>query len=272
MLIDFHTHAYPNRIAASVLEKLTPDPGTAAIIPQTRGTLASLKEEMVKEGVDISVVLSIATNPKQQTNVNNFAMECNQENGIFAFGSVHPDAPNALEELERIHAAGLKGVKFHPEYQHFFVDDEKMRPIYRKISELGLITLFHAGKDFFFQPPYHGTPEHLLGALKWLDAPVVAAHWGAGEYSEDVLKYLCGLDLYFDTSFGYGLVPRDVGQAIVDKHGPDKILFASDMPWHRPSWELSLLDTLDLSPSDRDKILFQNAAKLLNLPAPKKHR
>lgn len=267
MLIDFHTHAYPERIAASVLEKLSHG-SNIDIVPQTRGTLESLKEEMARDGVDLSVLLSIATNPRQQTNVNNFAIECNRDPAVEAFGSVHPDAPNALEELERIHAAGLKGVKFHPEYQHFYVNDEKMRPIYRKISELGLITLFHAGKDFQFSPPYHGTPERLLCALKWFDAPVVAAHWGAGEYHEDVLKLLCGRDLYFDLSFGYGLVPRDIGQAIVDKHGPDKLLFASDMPWHRPSWELSLIGQLDISPSDRDKILYRNAARLLKLTLP----
>lgn len=263
MLIDFHTHAYPERIAASVLDKLSPE--TAGIYPQTRGTLDSLIEEMDRDGVDYSVVLSIATNPKQQTNVNNFAMECDRSPRVFAFGSVHPDAPNALEELERIHAAGLKGVKFHPEYQQFYVNDEKMRPIYRKISQLGLITTFHAGKDFQYSPPYHGLPEHLLDALKWFDSPVIAAHWGAGEYHQDVLKLLCGRDLYFDLSFGYGLVSKDVGQAILDRHGPDRLLFASDMPWHRPSWELTLVNQLDMSQADRDKILYRNAAKLLNL-------
>lgn len=236
MLIDFHTHAYPDRIAASVLEKLSAVAHvTPAIIPQTRGTVSSLKEEMAKEGVSISVLLNIATNPKQQTNVNDFAIQSNAVEGIVAFGSVHPDAPNALEELERIHEAGLKGVKFHPEYQHFYVNDEKMRPIYRKISELGLITTFHAGKDFAFKEPYHGLPEHMLGALKWLDTPVVAAHWGGGECEEDVLKLLCGRDVYFDTSFGYGLLSRDKAQAIVDRHGVDHFLFGSDMPWHRPA-------------------------------------
>ena len=140
-----------------------------------------------------------------------------------------------------------------------------MKPIYRKISELGLITTFHAGKDFAFKEPYHGLPEHMLGALKWLDGPVVAAHWGGGECEEDVLKLLCGKDVYFDTSFGYGLLTRDKAQAILDKHGADHFLFGSDMPWHRPCWEMKLLDQLDLSQEDRDKIFYKNAQKLLQL-------
>ena len=263
MLIDFHTHAFPEKIASSAIAKLAHDSG--GLVPQTDGTVASLKEEMRKDGVDISVVHSIATNPKQQTKVNNFAVDINQDPQIVAFGSVHPDAPDALEELERIHAAGLKGVKLHPEYQQFYANDEKMKPIYRKISQLGLITLFHAGQDYGFPPPYHGMPEHLLGALKWLDTPVVAAHWGSYACWPQVLEILCGENIWFDLSFGYCSMPRAIAQQIVDTHTPDKLLFASDMPWHRPAWELRLINTLDLSETDREKIFSGNARKLLNL-------
>lgn len=263
MLIDFHTHAFPERIAARAIGKLSHDAGGLA--PQTDGTLSSLKEQMLTDGVDISVVHSIATSPKQQHNVNNFAMEIDKDDGIVAFGSVHPDAPDALEELERIHAAGLKGVKFHPEYQQFYADDEKMKPIYKKISSLGLVTLFHAGHDYGFPPPYHAMPEHLLRALKWFDSPVVAAHWGGFGCGEQVLSRLCGENLWFDLSFGYSSMPKSRAQAIIDRHGPDKLLFGSDMPWHRPVWELRLLKTLDLSDADLQKILCVNAEKLLGL-------
>lgn len=263
MLIDFHTHAFPERIASRAVTGLAA--GSGGLIPQTDGTLNSLKEEMNKDGVDISVVLSIATNPKQQTNVNNFAIEINRDERVIAFGSIHPDAPDALEELERIKEAGLKGVKLHPEYQCFFVDDEKMKPIYKKISELGLITMLHAGQDIGFGPPYHNLPHQLLGALKWLDAPVVAAHWGGYCCGPEVIEKLCGENLYFDLSFGYGCIPKPTAQAIIDRHGPDKLLFGSDMPWHRPEWELRLINSLDISPEDKEKILWKNAAKLLKL-------
>ena len=151
MLIDFHTHAFPEVISKKAIDKLAYLSGGLA--PQTVGTVSSLKQEMKKDGVDISVVLSIATNPNQQINVNNFAKKINDEKHIFAFGSVHPDAENVFEELERIKDMGLKGVKFHPEYQNFYVDDEKMKPIYKKISSLGLITVFHSGYDYGYAPP-----------------------------------------------------------------------------------------------------------------------
>lgn len=262
-LIDFHTHAFPEKIAARAVSKLAYASG--GLEPQTDGTLAGLRAAMQKEGVDLSVVLAIATNPHQQTAVNDYALEMNKAPDIVAFGSVHPDAPNALEELERLKEAGIKGIKFHPEYQGFYADDEKMKPIYRKISELVLITLFHTGEDYGFPPPYHATPDRMVNALRWFDSPVVAAHWGGGGYCRQVLEQLCGQEIWFDLSFGYGAMPKFFNQAIIDKHGPDRLLFGSDMPWHRPSWELRLIDTLDISPNDREKILWKNAAKLLKL-------
>lgn len=263
MLIDFHTHAFPEKIAVRAVSSLAH--GSGGMVPQTDGTLQSLKEQMDLDRVDISVVQSIATNPRQQCNVNNFAIEINRDDRIVAFGSIHPDAPDALEELERIAAAGLKGVKFHPEYQRFYANEDRMKPIYRKISQLGLITLYHAGQDIGFAPPYHCLPEHLLGALKWLDGPVVAAHWGGYCCGAEVLSKLCGENIWFDLSFGYGCIPKPTAQAIIDRHGADKLLFGSDMPWHRPEWELRLINSLDLSTSDKEKIFFRNAMDLLNL-------
>ena len=263
MLIDFHTHAFPPKIAGRAMAKLSHDSG--GLSPQTDGTLESLKEQMALDGVDLSVVLSIATNPHQMHKVNDYAFEMNRDDGIIAFGSVHPDAPDALEELERIKAGGLKGVKLHPEYQGFYVDEERMKPVYRKISELGLLTVFHAGEDYGYPPPYHATPERLRRALGWFDAPVVAAHWGGAGFGVEVMEKLCGENLYFDLSFGYAAMPRPVAQGILDRHGPEKLLFGSDMPWHRPEWELRLLNTLDLNPEDREKICWKNAAALLGL-------
>lgn len=263
MLIDFHTHAFPEMISSKALEKLSYISGGLEV--QSEGTVLSLKKEMEKDGVDISVVLSIATNPKQQSNVNNFAKEINDEKSVFAFGSVHPDAENVFEELERIKAMGLKGVKFHPEYQEFYVDDEKMKPIYKKISSLGLITVFHSGYDYGYAPPYHCMPDNLLGALKWFDSPVIAAHWGGVNCGIEVIKKLCGKDLWLDLSFGYSAMPKAIAQQILDKHSPDRLVFASDMPWHRPAWERRLIETLDISQSDKDKIYYKNALKLLNI-------
>ncbi len=260
MLIDFHTHCFPEKIAQKAIEKLSFACG--GMMPHTDGTLTGLKSLMKAQGVDKAVVLNIATNAHQQTSVNDFAASINGEN-IISFGSVFPDSEDCLYELERIKALGLKGVKLHPDYQGFSVDDDKMIPIYKKISSLGLITIFHAGLDYGFPPPYGATPDKMERALRHFDSPVVAAHWGGIDCGEAVIKHLCGKDIYFDTSFGYGNMPKYYAQKILDTHTPDKILFGTDSPWHTAEMEMRLLKALELSDRDLERITHQNAEKLL---------
>lgn len=263
MLIDFHTHCFPEKIAQRAVEKLAYVSG--GLKNNTDGTLDDLKRSMNEGGVDVSVVLNIATNANQQKNVNDFAASINNGKDIFSFGSVFPQAPDALEELERIKDLGLKGVKLHPDYQGFFVDDEKMKPIYKKISKLGLITIFHAGYDYGFPPPYGATPDRMEKALSWFESPVIAAHWGGIDCYEQVLEKLCGKDIYFDTSFGYGQMPKYFAQKIFESHGADKMLFGTDTPWHTPEMEKRLLSTLEISSDDMEKITHKNAEKLLGI-------
>lgn len=262
MLIDFHTHCFPDKLAKRAIPKLSDACG--GLIPQTDGTADGLLALMDKTGVDKACIMNIATNPHQMQAVNDFAASINCDR-LISFGSVHPDAPNAFEELERIAELGLKGVKFHPDYQGFMVDDEKMKPIYHKVSDLGLIALFHAGFDYGFAPPYNCMPKHSVRALSWFDSPVVLAHWGGINCGLDVLDKLCGLDVYFDTSFGYGGIPKAIEQKIVEKHGTDKLLFGSDAPWHNPDWEKRNLNTLGFNPDELEKVCHVNAEKLLKL-------
>lgn len=263
MLIDFHTHAFPEKIAGKAIEKLSFVSG--GLEPYTDGTLDGLKKSMKDGEVDISVVMNIATNATQQKNVNDFAASINNGKDIFAFGSVFPDSEDALCELERIKDLGLVGVKLHPDYQGFFVDDEKMKPIYKKISQLGLVTLFHAGFDYGFAPPYGATPERMEKALAWFDGPVIAAHWGGLNQCEGVLKHLCGKDIYFDTSFGYGSIPKYYAEKIIEMHGSEKMLFGTDTPWHTPKMEMRLLNNLSLSDEEMQNITHKTAQKLLKI-------
>lgn len=264
MVIDFHTHCFPDKIAEKAIQKLAYASG--GLEPHTDGTVDGLRRSMKAGGVDLSVVLSIATNAHQQQSVNDFAAAIQNGQDIVAFGSVYPHSEDALDELERIKALGLKGVKLHPDYQGFSVDDMKMKPLYRKISDLGLITVFHAGFDYGFAPPYGGMPDKMQTALGWFDSPVVAAHWGGVNCGEEVVRHLCGIEhLYLDTSFGYSMMPRYYAERILEKHGTDRILFGTDTPWHTAAMEWRLLDALGLSDHEREAIACGNAKKLLGI-------
>lgn len=261
MIIDFHTHAFPAKVAPRAMEVLQHN---AAVIPFHDGTVASLRDYTRKAGVDTAVVLNIATNPKQQKNVNDFAISLLGEDGIIPFGSVHPDAPDALAELERIHAAGIKGIKLHPEYQEFFVDDPKYWPLYQKLRALRLITVFHAGVDIEYFDPVHGSPERLKRALPAFEGGVVvAAHWGGYIMWNEVERHLIGQDVYFDTSYAYSRMPKGQALRMMQNHDKHRFLFGSDMPWSGTDQELMFIDSLCLPAEEKAQLLGGNALRIL---------
>lgn len=264
MIIDFHVHAFPDALAAKALPLLSKCSG--GVKPNYDATIGGLESYLAKNNIDYAVVLNIATNPHQEKKVNDFAISLLEKKNIIPFGSVHPDSPNALSELERLAKAGIRGIKLHPDYQHFFVDDDKMFPIYQKIAELGFITVFHAGVDIGYPNPVHCTPERLLRVLDLFgDAPVVAAHFGGWLLWDSVLEALCGTKVYLDTAFSSGKMPPDYAKELIKAHGADKVLLGSDMPWSDTLDEVRFVQSLDLSPEDEEKILSNNAKRLLNI-------
>jgi predicted TIM-barrel fold metal-dependent hydrolase len=267
MYIDFHTHAFADNIAERAIEKLEKTifesgfPNPAA--PVFGGTVKGLLEEMDKSGVDISVVMPIATKPSQQTVINNWAAEIKSEK-LYPFGSVHPDAPDALEELERIKSLGLYGIKFHPDYQEFFADEERMFPIYEKCAALSLPVLLHAGLDPLSMDVVHCTPKmgaNVADRVKGLT--LIMAHLGGSERWDDVETYLVGKNVYLDTAYTAGYLPDEQILRIMRNHGLNRILFASDSPWHSPSDEMEMIKRLPLDKPEKDMIFYRNALEIL---------
>lgn len=264
MIIDFHTHCFPDKIASKAMEQLRLRSGITK--PFHDGSVDGLMKLQKRDGVDCSVVLNIATNPRQQTAVNDFAISLKDVEGIIPFGSVHPDSPDALRELERIKENGLKGVKLHPDYQGFFIDDEKMFPIYEKIGELGLITVLHSGFDIGYPEPVHCTPKALSTVLKYFGgAPVVAAHFGGLCARPETLEHLAGKDVYLDTAYCYGMLTPRKAKELIDVHGADKILLGSDAPWNSPEQDIELVKCFGLTEGEEKAVLGGNAQRLLDL-------
>jgi len=267
MVIDFHTHCFPDKVAEAAMPGLAREAGIYR--PRHSGTLASLRETLRAEGADMAVVLPVATNPKQQTRVNDFAIAINDGNamngeGILSFGSVHPESPAAFAELERLREAGIRGVKLHPDYQDFFADEPRLFPLYRHIAALGFVTVFHAGRDIGLPDPIHCTPRRLARVLPLFgEAPVVAAHFGGYLCWRDTLACLAGSGVYLDTSYSAGHMPPPWAKEIIGAFGADKILFGSDTPWCGTAESLAFIRGLGLTREQEDLIFYKNAQRLL---------
>lgn len=261
MIIDFHTHAFPDKIAQNTINFLA---DKARLTPYCNGTVDCLKNSMKEAGVDYSVVLPIATRSGQEQSIIKFATEINGKDGIVSFGSVHPQTPNYKEILDEIKSSGLKGIKLHPDYQDFYVDDKNTYPIIEYAAKLGLIIVYHAGMDLGFRGPIKNTPVRAAKMIKDIGYnKIVMAHMGAHALYGDVLECLCGLDVYFDISFTMGRIEDHLFKEIIKAHGDNKILFGTDNPWGGQKEDIEYFNSFDFSKETSDKILYKNALELL---------
>ncbi len=280
MVIDFHTHIFPDKIAAAAVGKLQ----QAGQIPaHTSGSAGELLASMAEAGVDKSVLLPVATNPMKLSSMNRAALERMEQPQFISFGAMHPDAPDWREELRRLSDAGIKGIKIHPVYQGVDIDDIRYLRILDRAAELGLITVTHAGADIGFPGVVHCSPEMIRHALTQLGhIPLVLAHMGGWKNWDRVADQLGDTGVYLDTSFSLGtLTPLSPGKYtpaelqllsqeafcnLVRSFGPERILFGTDSPWASQAAALAALRAVPLDASELAAMEAGNALRLLKLP------
>lgn len=274
MILDFHAHIYPESLAPRVLENIT----RMRVPCYCNGTAHSLKGSMRRAGITHAVIQNIATRPGQTASILAFAEKIVQEEqgGAFphllSFASVHPYEEDSIAWLRRIKDMGYAGIKLHPDYQQFFIDDPRMEPFYRETARLGLITVFHAGFDESMPEVTHASTERIVNVLPLLEAgTTVLAHMGGYKMYNRTLRYLCGKNLYFDTSYNLPLLEPELAKAIFRRHGPERMLFGTDSPWADQGEAVEhFRDRFApgfLSREDTRRVLWDNGAALLGLTA-----
>ena len=282
MVIDIHTHIFPDKIAATTLEKLR---GQSHSKTFTDGTLYGLMASMKKFGVDISVILPVATKPAQVIKINDRSAQINEnfsEVGIISFASIHPDFDNYAVELSRIKNLGFKGIKVHPVYQGTDIDDKNFLRIFYRAAELDLIVIAHAGLDIGYPGIVRCTPKMSRHVVEEVgDFKFILAHMGGWKSWNEVLTELSDTNIFIDTAFSIGEIPAlDDGYYKNDElkmldvenfmklyktFGADKILFGTDSPWMPPDMPMDFIKSLPISDDDKDNILGKNAEELLGL-------
>jgi predicted TIM-barrel fold metal-dependent hydrolase len=130
MYIDFHSHIFPDRLAARSISYLEQQGNVKARLD---GTLSSLLRSMDLANIDKSVICSIATRPAQFDSILGWSKEISSDR-IIPFPSVHPEDPDMVEHIGQISGAGLHGIKLHPYYQQFAIDEERLFPAYEKLA------------------------------------------------------------------------------------------------------------------------------------------
>ncbi len=263
--IDFHAHIFPEMIANKAVGKLAVISG---ITPFTNGTLADTEKKMADRNINRFVCLNIATAPGQERTINSVAATVTKEHPghILSLGSVHPESSDWESHLEQIKASGLPGIKLHPDYQGFMIEDKKVYPVYEKCSELGLFIVFHSGWDCYSPNLVHAKPECSAKVAK--DFPklkIVLAHFGGLRMWEEVRDNIIGLDnVYLDTAMcaSYAEDKKLIAD-MIKNHPAENVFLGSDCPWEDPGKSVKYIESLPISDDAKEKIFYQNALNFL---------
>lgn len=257
-IYDFHAHIYPEKIASRAVEGV----GNFYHIPMFGDGLPESLLRIGKEsGITNFIVHSVATGAKQVESVNDFIAKTVTEhpNEFVGFGTMHADYENKCEEIERIEKLGLKGLKIHPDSQLFYVDDERMFPVYDMIQGRMPIQI-HCG-DYRYDYDHPRRIRHILEEFPKLT--VIAAHFGGWSVYDLAVEYLEDMNCYLDCSSSMMYLGRKRSQELIRIYGAERMLFGSDFPMWNPASELERLMEVDLTEEERQLMLHLNAERIL---------
>lgn len=256
-IVDIHAHAFDEKIAVKATENLHT---YYDIEPVSDGRLCHLTESAKKHGLDKLVVCATATKPAQVQVINNYVSSLISEH-IIGFGTLHCDFPELDAEIERLADLGISGIKFHPIFQGFKIDDDKAMKLFEKIGNKFPI-LIHVGDKNVTD----ASPQRLAGVMRELpQVTFIAAHLGGVFEWEEAKNCLVGENVYFDTSSAVRFLPPAEATAMIRAHGADKVLFGTDYPLSNHAFEFACLQNLNLTEEEYEKIYWKNAYQLLHL-------
>ena len=261
-VINSHCHIYPEKIASKAVEGIKN-------FYDLNMSLNGRTDDLIKDGSKVGVVHylvhSVATTPKQVKSINEFiSYEVKSHNGLFTgFGTLHPDSDDIEGDFNYLCDLGLKGVKLHPDFQMFALNEKKAFDLGEVIAAGDVPLLIHCG-DFRYN---YSNPEQLIPFLdKFPDLTVIGAHFAGWSMWEDATRQLAGRqNLYVDLSSSLYALSAETANELIHAYGADKVLWGTDYPMWDSVSEMEYFKKIDLTDEERSMILYENAAKLLKL-------
>ena len=261
-IIDIHTHAFPDSIAERAMESLNEGVDAKAKLD---GRISSLLASMDAANVDISIVASIATRPKQYAPILEWSKTIASER-LIPFPSVHPSDPEAAAKIRHIASEGFLGIKLHPYYQEFDLLDDRMFPIYEAVLDSNLALLMHTGFDPAFKRNRIADPVRISEVSRMYPSlKLITTHTGAWEDWDEVRRYLIGKPVYMDLSYSVEFMEPGFARSLLEAHPAEYLLLGTDSPWSDPRDTITYLRNLQMGHDWEALVLGGNAMRLLNL-------
>jgi predicted TIM-barrel fold metal-dependent hydrolase len=261
MIVDSHVHVWPDKIAHRALG--TPSEGIKRF---GDGTVGGALDSMRRSGVDRSVCLAVADTAERLEAANRFVGSLDPDHFV-GFGTVHAGR-SPEENVSSLRANGLRGVKVHPLFQGYPLDDPRLWDVLAAL-EGEFICLFHVGPETKGGENVLATPKMIADiARAFPRLTIIAAHLGGYHVHDEALEHVIGLPgVHLDTSWPPSIASVDpkVVRSAIERHGPERVVFATDWPMADPAAEIEAIRALGLSDEDTDAILGGTLARLLDL-------
>ncbi|MBR4081048.1 MAG: amidohydrolase [Clostridia bacterium] len=259
-IIDTHAHIYPEKIALKAAASI----GEFYHIPMDLdGTLATLLDKGQQAGVGRFLVHSVAVTWERAAAINDFIARsvAAHPDKLIGFGSIHPDHPELEKELDRMLALGLRGVKLHPDFQHFCLDDPSAIRLFEAMAERNLPLLVHTGDTRY---PY-SDPERMARALDQVpQLRAICAHLGGWSVWSKAWKILAGRgNVWVDCSSSLYAIDPEEAVKVIHRYGADRVFFGTDYPMWTPEGELARFMALPLTDREREMILHENFERFI---------
>lgn len=264
LITDVHVHAFPDEIADHAIRTLEAE--TDAVHAHLDGRIGSLLQSMDRAGIDRSVVCSIATRPRQFGSILEWSRSIASER-IVPLPSIHPLDPEALSRVDEVADAGFAGIKLHPYYQDFDLEDGQVLPLFERVDERGLIVVCHTGFDIAFPRLRRADPARVARLLERVPGlRFVATHLGGWEDWDEVRRHLLGRPMWMEISYSLEVLDPEDARKLLLSHSPDHLLFGTDSPWQDQSQALLRLRRLGAGDALVEAMLCANPARLLARP------
>lgn len=261
-IIDFHTHAFPDALAQRAVPALAK---TGNIVPHSDGTIAGLLSSMDNAGIERSVVCSIATKPGQFESILAWS-DAIRSDRIVPLPSLHPEDSDIPGKLRTIRNTGFRGIKMHPYYQDFVLNEKRMFIVYEELVRNDLLVVMHTGFDIAYPRERRADPEKIAHVIRCIpELCLVTTHLGAWDDWEEVQKHIVGKEIYMELSFTFSHLPSETISNILLTHPHTHLLFGSDSPWRDQRASIQELQSLALPPAIEEALLRANALRLLRL-------
>ena len=257
--IDIHTHVYPDAIALKAARSIR---DYYELGDNMDGTVQTLLDRGSAAGVSRFVILPVAVKPEHVDSINRFIQDQTQKRDCFiGFGAVHAAQDNIGDSVEKFRAVGFRGIKIHPDCQHFDIDDPRLFPLYEAAQGV-LPMMIHMG-DRNYDHSHPRRLRHVLDQFPGLE--VCAAHFGGHTMYEVAREYLSDTSCIMDVSSTLMFLSKEAAAGYVNHYGAERLAFGTDYPVWDPVQEVQRMMDLDLTMEQKEQIAWKTASRFLKL-------